>query len=53
MPIPGLGDVPSFVLRVMYDDVADKAWVTLGKYYDLAGGSYGSMSIVPHAEYEY
>jgi hypothetical protein len=37
----------------MYDDVADKAWVTLANYYDLAGGSYASMSIVPHAEYEY
>jgi hypothetical protein len=53
VPIPGLGDVPSFVLRVMYDDVAEKTWVTLAKYYDLAGGSYASMSIVPHTEYEY
>lgn len=50
VPIPGLSDVPSFGLRVMYHDVAKKPWVTLAKYYALAGGSYASMSIVPHTE---
>jgi hypothetical protein len=53
VPIPGLGDVPSFRLRVMYTDVAQKAWVTLANYYNLGGGSYASVSIVPHAEDEY
>jgi hypothetical protein len=53
VPIPGLGGVPSFLLRVMYSDVAEKAWVTSSKYFDLGGGSYAHVSIVPHTEYQY